>query len=137
MHRTKVLEEANRLTTGDRLKSYGSPYKNHADIAAGWSVILGKQVTPAEVALCMAWLKIARTVKDPKLVDSYVDGAAYMAIAGELIDGEPKVTSVALSGAGLATVPLSNMEWPMNDGMAGMNVYSPAVTIMEPDDEAA
>lgn len=113
MHRTKVLEEANRLTTGDRLKSYGSPYKNHADIAAGWSVILGKQITPAEVALCMAWLKIARTVKDPALIDSYVDGAAYMAIAGELIDGEP--------------VP------PKRDVGEGLVVVSPAVTLVEPD----
>lgn len=121
MHRSKVLEEANKLTTGDRLKSYGSPYKNHADIAVGWSVILGKQVTPAEVALCMAWLKIARTVKDPTLIDSYVDGAAYMAIAGELIDGDPT--------AKFNKVP----ENLMGEMQA---IYSPAVTIMV-DDEAA
>lgn len=117
MHRTKILEEASNLTTGDRLKSYGSPYKNHADIAAGWSVILGKTVTPAEVALCMAWLKIARTVKDPKLIDSYVDGAAYMAIAGELIDGDPM--------AKVNAVP-DYLKYPN-----GAVVYTPAANFVE------
>lgn len=92
MHRKEILEAAIGLTTGDRLKSYGEPYKNHEDIAVGWSVILGTKVLPHEVALCMAWLKIARTRKDPHLADSYVDGAAYMAIAGQIVEGPSEVS---------------------------------------------
>lgn len=84
MHRKDILETGISLTTGDRNKTYGSPYKNHEDIAKGWEVILGIPIRPDQVASCMAWLKIARTIKKPDYMDNYVDGATYMAIAGEL-----------------------------------------------------
>lgn len=84
MNRAEILSEANRLTHGPRDGVYGSPQLNHERIAAIWSVILGMEVTPAQAALCMAGLKIARLAASPDHVDSYVDGAAYMAIAGEL-----------------------------------------------------
>lgn len=82
--REEILADAAALVTGDREKTYGPPDENFARIATGWSVILGIDVTPDQVALCMAWLKIARLVNDPEHRDSYVDGAAYMALAGEL-----------------------------------------------------
>lgn len=84
MNREQILDEAIRLTVGDREKSYGTPQKNHERIAAMWSVILGDEVTPTQVALCMAALKIARLIETPDHLDSYVDGAAYLGIAGEL-----------------------------------------------------
>lgn len=84
MNRAEILSEATRLTVGDREKSYGTPQKNHERIAAMWSVILEGEVTPTQVALCMAALKIARLVETPDHLDSYVDGAAYLGIAGEL-----------------------------------------------------
>jgi hypothetical protein len=83
MNRTEILTRAADLINGDRAKQYGPPQENFARIAAGWSVILGTTVTPDQVALCMAWLKIARLVNGPQ-EDSYVDGAAYLALAGEL-----------------------------------------------------
>lgn len=82
-HRAKILQEAEKLITGDREKAYGTPQDNFNRIATGWSVILGQTVTAEQVARCMAWLKIARLVNGPH-EDSYVDGAAYMALAGEL-----------------------------------------------------
>lgn len=81
--RGKVLEEANRLIHGDRQKAYGPPEINFGRIARGWEVILGSDVTAEQVALCMAWLKIARLCEGPHR-DSYVDGAAYLALAAEL-----------------------------------------------------
>lgn len=81
--RERILADAAALICGDRQAQYGAPQDNFARIAAGWSVILGKPVTPDQVALCMAWLKIARLVNGPHH-DSYVDGAAYLALAGEL-----------------------------------------------------
>ena len=84
MYRGQILAEANRLTHGDRDKNYGTPYENHLRIAKIWSVILGKEVTPAQVALCMVGVKIARLVETPNHLDSFVDGAAYLAISGEL-----------------------------------------------------
>jgi len=81
--RHRILTEADALIHGDRQKTYGPPEENFARIAAGWQVILGAPVTPDQVALCMAWLKIARLSEGPHR-DSYVDGAAYVALAGEL-----------------------------------------------------
>lgn len=81
--REKILSEAASLICGDREAAYGPPSENFQRIADGWAVILKTPVTPEQVALCMAWLKIARLVNGPHR-DSYVDGAAYMALAAEL-----------------------------------------------------
>ena len=84
MNRAEILEEAARLTAQDRNKNYGDPYTNHKRIADLRSVILGIDVTPSQVALCMVQVKIARLIETPTHEDSFVDGAAYMAIAGEI-----------------------------------------------------
>lgn len=81
--RTEVLDFAIALTNGDRERDYGTPAENFGRIADGWSVILQSDVSAEQVALCMAWLKIARLVNGPH-EDSYVDAAAYMALAAEL-----------------------------------------------------
>lgn len=81
--RSDILSEANTLICGDRQAQYGPPAENFERIAAGWRVILGCDVTASQVALAMAWLKIARVVNGPHR-DSYVDGAAYIALAAEL-----------------------------------------------------
>ena len=89
MNRADILAEADRLTHGPRDGAYGTPQRNHERIAALWSVILETPVTPAQVALCMAGLKIARLIQTPDHLDSFVDGAAYLAIAGELATEPP------------------------------------------------
>jgi hypothetical protein len=84
MNRGNILDEAKRLIHTDRQKDYGHPLINHQRIAKLWSVILEKEITPAQAALCMAMVKAARLVQTPVHEDSYIDGAAYFAIAGEL-----------------------------------------------------
>ena len=84
MNRGEILDEAHRLTHGERGKNYGTPYTNHKRIADIWSVILEQEITPAQVALCMVGVKIARLVETPDHLDSFVDGCAYFAISGEL-----------------------------------------------------
>ena len=84
--RHEILMEADRLTSGDRNKNYGDPYVNHDRIARIWSVVLGHEVSPAQVALCMVGVKLARLVETPDHLDSFVDGAAYMALAGEIVN---------------------------------------------------
>ena len=94
MNRHDILTEADRLTSTDRNKNYGPPRLNHERIAAVWSMLLGIDVTPSQVALCMAGVKLARLAQTPDHLDSFIDGAAYMAIAGEIAtEGEPCVTS--------------------------------------------
>ena len=82
--RSECLAEAMDLITGTRNLEYGEPIHNFERIANGWSIILNRIVEPHEVALCMAWLKIARLVETPMHQDSYTDGAAYMALAWQL-----------------------------------------------------
>jgi len=85
--RTATLDEASKLINGDRQANYGTPQENFDRIAKGWSVLLETDVTPEMVALCMAWLKMARLVNGPHH-DSYVDGCGYMALASELSEGK-------------------------------------------------
>lgn len=85
--RLDILDEAHRLTGGDRAASYGAPVPNMQETATMWSSYLrtrGVEVdlTGEDVANLMVLLKMARTGATHK-EDNYVDGAAYMAIAGE------------------------------------------------------
>jgi hypothetical protein len=84
MNREEILQEALRLTSTDRQKNYGEPFINHKRIADIWTVLLGVDVTPSQVALCMVGVKLARLVETPDHQDSFVDLCAYGAIAGEI-----------------------------------------------------
>tara|TARA_R110002020_G_scaffold432446_1_gene642466 strand:- start:51 stop:407 length:357 start_codon:yes stop_codon:yes gene_type:complete len=78
-----LLDEAKKLIGGDRQEDYGDKLKNHQNIANFWSIFLEKQITPHDVAICMALVKVARLMNQHKK-DSYLDMAAYAAIAGEI-----------------------------------------------------
>ena len=79
----QILEEANKLVGGNRHTDYGDKLTNHQNIAALWSIFLRKTITPHDVAMCMALVKVARLMHAHKK-DSYLDLAAYAAIAGEI-----------------------------------------------------
>ena len=78
-----ILKEAEKLVAGDRQKDYGDKLTNHENIAKLWSAYLDKEITSHDVAICMGLVKIAR-LKHAHKKDSYVDLAAYAAIAGEI-----------------------------------------------------
>ena len=78
-----ILEEAKELVKGDRQKEYGDKLTNHENIAAFWSIFLRKKITPHDAAMCMALVKVARLMHARKQ-DSYIDLAAYSAIAAEI-----------------------------------------------------
>jgi len=82
--RDQILSDASALINGDRHDDYGSAYDNHLRIATIWGVILGVPVTPAQVALCMAGVKIARLANDITKTDSWIDLAGYAALGGEM-----------------------------------------------------
>lgn len=71
-----ILHEAEELINGDRQKDYDHPLDNFTRIAKIWSVILGIEVTPEQVGLCMVGTKLAREAFSPKR-DNLVDGAGY------------------------------------------------------------
>ena len=84
MNRKEILAEADRLTHGDREKYYGSALSNHQRIASLWSTFLQTDVTPAQVAICMGLVKVARLIETPDHLDSFIDLAAYASISGEI-----------------------------------------------------
>jgi len=78
-----ILQEAERLINGDRREEYGDVKDSFNNIAAGWSVSFGKEVTGKQVALAMAWLKICRENNKSKR-DNIVDIAGYAALIEKL-----------------------------------------------------
>jgi len=79
----EYLKTAIELITGPRANDYGDKVINHGNIGKLWSAYLGVPITAHDVAICMTLLKIARAKFGNPTPDTYIDGAAYMAIAGE------------------------------------------------------
>ena len=71
-----VLLEAEKLVHGDRNEAYGHPLDDFKRTALMWSAILGVEVPPYKVGLCMAAVKISRECNKPKR-DNMVDLAGY------------------------------------------------------------
>lgn len=91
--RIDILNEAIKLTKGDRQEEYGSFQQNMDDTADLWnsyirckySVTSEITLTGSDVAFFMTLHKMVRTFQEeanPKL-DTYVDAACYAAMAGE------------------------------------------------------
>ena len=93
MNKEEILMKAAELVSKSRQESHGDTFKNHAQIAEFWNIYLDDKLKPLasitadEVAMMMGLVKISRSQVGKHNVDDYVDGAAYMAIAGELKNG--------------------------------------------------
>lgn len=79
-----ILQEASDLLGGDRQDSYGDPSENFERIATMISAYLGHPVTPSQVAVMMVLIKVSRLASSPDHADSFIDMAAYSALAGSL-----------------------------------------------------
>ena len=55
--------------------------QNFREAAAVASVVLGKALTPRDVAMIMACVKLIRGKSSPEKIDNYVDGMNYLAFA--------------------------------------------------------
>jgi len=71
-----VIQEALRLVYGARGADYGHPFHDFSRTAKIWSAILGVDIQPKQVALCMIGIKISRECNAPKR-DNWVDIAGY------------------------------------------------------------
>lgn len=92
MNRLETLKAAAECVCGSREEDYGRPEDNFAVIAALWTAYTGTDVTPKDVAMMMALLKIARAKAGSK-PDTYVDLAGYAACGAEISAREPKKTA--------------------------------------------
>ena len=83
MNAAMLLQHAQGVIE-NRERSYGPAAESFEAIAARWSLVLGITVTPAQVALCLIDLKLARLSRDPTHLDSIVDVAGYAACLREV-----------------------------------------------------
>jgi hypothetical protein len=71
-----VTQEAHRIVRGPRRSDYDHPLDNFNRIAKIWSIILGTDVAPEQVGLCMVGVKLAREVHKHTR-DNLVDVCGY------------------------------------------------------------
>jgi len=92
LHAESVLDEAKRLTDGNRQADYGHPRDDFARTAAMWNGILaaklrdGATITAMDVPLCLVAVKLARQAHRHKR-DNLVDIAGYARTAA-MVAGE-------------------------------------------------
>lgn len=92
MNRKDILDKASNLIMNDRAKQHGDIVINHGNIARLWSAYLTNKtrvnipISEQDVALMLSLFKIGRTQNGNHTDDNYIDGAAYLAIGGEIIN---------------------------------------------------
>ena len=78
-----MLKQA-AAVVANRRETYGDPVTSMTAIAQRWSITLDQPITPAQVALCLIDLKLARLTHQPDHIDSMVDIAGYAAVLREV-----------------------------------------------------
>lgn len=84
MNRPAILDAARVAVMQDRAATHGALEVSFGQIAAIWSVRLGVEVSPAQVAILLVDLKGVRGWTNPGHADNWVDIAGYAACGGEL-----------------------------------------------------
>lgn len=85
-----IAARASELVGGDRDRQHGQKSDNFERIATMWNAYLairrdkGAPLGAVDVGHMMSLLKTARTQSGALNVDDYVDGAGYLACAGEI-----------------------------------------------------
>ena len=80
-----ILKEAEEIVNGERAQAYGPALPSFSNIAKGWSVITGSEITPQQVGLMMMWLKICRE-NNKHQRDNLVDAAGYAHLVQKMED---------------------------------------------------
>jgi hypothetical protein len=88
MNAPDIANKAAELIGGDRAQTHGDMHAHFAHVAAIWTAYLGRQLeaplSAVDVPHMMGLLKIARTKSGGVNVDDWIDGAGYIACAGEI-----------------------------------------------------
>lgn len=139
--RAELLADAEAAVNGDRNADYGDPNQDFKRTAEFWSTYLGVAITPTQVGMMMALLKISRSVWSPGKRDNYLDLAGYAACTWSTVTpAEAESTE-----APLADWELELMEAPgrqvvpkVGDGVGGAGEWDygnlPVGTIAISDD---
>lgn len=84
--REEVLNEALRLTTGDRNTTHGEPVPQFGQTAGLWSAYLGVPITSGQVVVCNLLQKISRSCHGIQNPDDITDAVGYAALWAEVVD---------------------------------------------------
>ena len=92
-----ILEEAIRITGGDRMTTYGKPTADFERIAGMWNILFGgkgngQQFKPSDVAIAMCCVKLSRQSHKPKR-DNWVDMAGYSHCGNQCDEAEAENAS--------------------------------------------
>jgi len=90
MKHGEILQSATDLYQ-ERGLHYGHPSDNMARAARLISAYLEMPVEDYQVAVILALVKIGRTLEDAQRIDSWIDSASYLAIAGQLATEESEL----------------------------------------------
>ena len=90
MKHAEILQSATDLYQ-ERGLHYGHPSDNMARAARLISSYLEMPVEDYQVAVILALVKIGRTLEDAQRIDSWIDSASYLAIAGQLATEESEL----------------------------------------------
>ena len=80
---SEALQSATDII-GIRHRNYGDPKVMQGRIAARLTSLFSFPIEDYEAALAMVEVKLARIAESPDVLDHYVDGLAYLALACEL-----------------------------------------------------
>jgi hypothetical protein len=83
-HAEQLLGQAVSIVR-DRRCMYGEPADLFKRVAVRWSQVLGTNVTPAQVIVCLIDLKVARLAGNPCHLDSINDVAGYAGCLAEVL----------------------------------------------------
>lgn len=88
-----ILEEAHRLTHGDRAKAYGPPHQDYGKVAQMFNALVGhklkEQLTAMDMAMAMCCVKLSRQAHIPKR-DNAVDLAGYAYVMDDCREAQEK-----------------------------------------------
>lgn len=80
----QTCDAAKKLITGSRHDEHGDYRTTFRTMADLWSVHLGTDVEPWDVAVCMAQLKMVRFRENPSNEDNLTDACGYLDLAQSL-----------------------------------------------------
>lgn len=87
MNHAEILQSATDLYQ-ERGMHYGHPSDNMARAARLISAYLEMPIEDYQVAIVLSLVKIARSIEDSQKIDTWIDAASYLAIAGQLATEE-------------------------------------------------
>lgn len=90
MKAAEIAGKAANLVSGDRAQTHGNMHVHFNSVALLWNAyLMSRRDTAAplrasDVPKMMALLKLARTESGNENADDFIDGAGYLACAGEV-----------------------------------------------------